>query len=231
MVIFRHIGAILASLGGTLEGQVRMNGWLRIPFQEFGPLAKVRRKMFTGPGMQVPATSFPMSGVRTKDALFEWQTIALLPPVAADDPRKAITMPQHPLAPYQVPALFAGPYLFTAGEVAIDTTVPRVVSSFADFDDAGRFIPYGRIHAEHPVMAQSLFVYEKLRSYLHACGLGMDRTVQQTVYMVNPSDYPQVERIATLFFGRTLPPTTIVPIRGVSPFREALLEIEITAVR
>ena len=230
MMLFRHIGAILRSLGGTLQGQVRMNGWLRIPFQEFGPLAKVRRRMFSGPGMQVPATSFPMSGLRTKDALFEWQTIALLPATSADDPRKSITMAQHPLAPYQVPALLAGPYLFTAGEVAIDTSVPCVVSRCADLPGDARFMLYGRIHAEHPIMAQTLFVYEKLRSYLEAYGLGMDRALQQTVYMVNPADYPLVERVASLFFGAKLPPTTIVPIRGVSPFREALLEIEITAV-
>ena len=229
MMIFRHIRAILASQGGTLQGQVRMNGWLRIPFQEFGPLAKVRRRMFSGPGMQVPATSFPMSGIRTKDALFEWQTIALLPAKRSDDPRKSIAMPQHPLAPYQVPALMAGPYLFTAGEVAIDTAVPCVVSSFADFRDDGRFIPYGRVHAVNPVMAQALFVYQKLKSYVEAYGLSMDRTLQQTVYMVNPADYPAVERIATLFFGAKLPPSTLVPIRGVSPFREALLEIEVTA--
>jgi hypothetical protein len=46
---------------------------------------------------------------------------------------------------------------------------------------------------------------------------------------MNPAEYPIVERMATLFFGSKLPPTTIVPIQGVSPFREALLEIEITA--
>ena len=230
MMIFRHIGAILHSLGGTLQGQVRMNGWLRIPFQEFGPLAKVRRRMFSGPGMQVPATSFPMAGVRTRDALFEWQTIALLPPLHEGDPRKTIAMPQHPLAPYQVPALLAGPYLFTAGEVAIDTAVPRVIRTFADFEAAGRHMRYGRVHAESPVMAQALFVYEKLASYLQAHNLGMDRAVQQTVYMVDASHYPAVERVASLFYGPRLPPTTIVPIRGVSPFREALLEIEVTAV-
>jgi enamine deaminase RidA (YjgF/YER057c/UK114 family) len=229
MMIFRHIRRILESQGGSLQGQARMNGWLRIPFQEFGPLARVRKRMFSAPGMQVPATSFPMSGVRTKNALFEWQTIALLPPRTDSDPRKSITMPQHPLAPYQVPALFAGPFLFTAGEVAIDTRVPHVVGGFADLEGEARQFSYGRIHAENPIMAQTLFVYEKLKSYLEAYGLSMDRTLHQTVYIMNPAEYPIVERMATLFFGSKLPPTTIVPIQGVSPFREALLEIEITA--
>jgi len=78
-------------------------------------------------------------------------------------------------------------------------------------------------------MAQSIFIYEKLKSYVEAYGLTMERTLHQTVYIMNPAEYPIVERIATLFFGSKLPPTTIVPIQGVSPFREALLEIEITA--
>jgi len=229
MMIFRHVRRILESQGGSLQGQVRMNGWLRIPFQEFGPLARVRKRMFSGPSMQTPATSFPMSGVRRKNALFEWQTIALLPPREERDPRKSITMPQHPLAPYQVPALFAGPFLFTAGEVAIDTRVPHVVGGFADLEGEARQFSYGRVHAENPIMAQSIFIYEKLKSYVEAYGLTMERTLHQTVYIMNPAEYPIVERIATLFFGSKLPPTTIVPIQGVSPFREALLEIEITA--
>jgi len=179
--------------------------------------------------MQTPATSFPMSGVRRKNALFEWQTIALLPPREERDPRKSITMPQHPLAPYQVPALFAGPFLFTAGEVAIDTRVPHVVGGFADLEGEARQFSYGRVHAENPIMAQTIFIYEKLKSYVEAYGLTMERTLHQTVYIMNPAEYPIVERIATLFFGSKLPPTTIVPIQGVSPFREALLEIEITA--
>jgi enamine deaminase RidA (YjgF/YER057c/UK114 family) len=57
----------------------------------------------------------------------------------------------------------------------------------------------------------------------------MRDVLHQTVYLVEPAHFPALERIATLHYGVRLPPTTLVPIRGASPFAGTLLEIEVTA--
>ncbi len=79
-------------------------------------------------------------------------------------------------------------------------------------------------------MVEKWHVYNKLKEYLEACGASMDDVVHQSVYMVDTNEFPALERIAALFFGPKLPPTTLVPILGATPYRQATLEIEAIAV-
>ena len=93
-----------------------------------------------------------------------------------------------------------------------------------------RNLQYGRIHREVPLMAQAQFVYELIGEGLASYGCSFADVTHQTVYLVDVGDYPALERMAILHYGRRFPPTTVVPILGASPFRETLLEIEVTAV-
>ena len=62
-------------------------------------------------------------------------------------------------------------------------------------------------------------------------GAPIENTVHQTLYMTNPADYPALERIATLFYGPKLPPTTVVPSVEISPYPDEIeLEIELVAL-
>ncbi len=120
--------------------------------------------------------------------------------------------------------------VLTAGEVAIDTSVPRLVNGFDQLVGEGRGLAFGRIHEDKPIMAESWCIYSKLKNYIEASGATMGDVVHQSVYMVHPSEFPALERIAALFFGAKLPPTTLVPVLGATPYRDATLEIEIVAV-
>jgi enamine deaminase RidA (YjgF/YER057c/UK114 family) len=230
LTIFRHIRRTLETQGTPLENIVHNNGWMLIPMQEYGSLAKVRRNIFGRPGGATATTAFPMSGIRRGDALFEYEVIALTPPKASEEYRKEILVDFHHLTDYYVGAVKAGPFVFTAGEVAIDTTVPTLINDFPYLKDEGRFLPYGRVHEYKSIMAEAWYIYQLLKSYTEANHSSMENVVHQSVYMVNPADYPAVERIATLFYGSKLPPTSLVPILGTSPFKEAKLEIEVVAV-
>ena len=53
--------------------------------------------------------------------------------------------------------------------------------------------------------------------------------VHQTVYLKDATEMAVVERVGTMFFGPTLPPTTFIPIVDTSPFSEASIEIEVVA--
>ena len=230
LTIFRHFRRILESQGAPLGCQVHQNGWLRITMQEFGPTAKIRRRLFVGQENQAGSTALPIAGMRRDDAAFEYEIVALIPAQSPGEYRKETMMEVHPLCGFYLPALKAGPYVFTAGEVGIDTSVPRFVNKFSELEDEGRFLAYGRVHEEKSIMVEAWFVYQKLRSYLEAHGSSMQNVVHQSVYMVNPADYPALERVATLFFGSKLPPTSLVPIVGTTPYPQARLEIEVVSV-
>lgn len=229
LMTFRHIRRILESQGSSLAWQLRQNGWVRVPMREFGPLARVRKRLFGGENI-APFTSLTVSGTRREDALFEYGVMALVPPARPGDHRREIPMAPHGVASYYVAALRSGPYVVTAGEVPVNTRAPGVVGMFTDLDGEARFLDYGRLHEVKPIMAKALFVYGELRSCMEIHGTSMANVVHQRVYMVNPADYPAVERIATLFYGAELPPTTLIPILDTSPYREAGLEIEVIAV-
>jgi enamine deaminase RidA (YjgF/YER057c/UK114 family) len=230
VMVFRHIRRILESQGAPLGSHIHQNCWLRIPMQEWGPSAKVRRQLFQGAENMAPSTALPVSGVYRRDACFEVEVIALVP---SDEPgayRKEVRIDPHPLTGFYLSAVNAGPLVLTAGEVAIDTSVPRFLNRFDQLDDEGRSLPYGRIHEEKPIMVESWHVYSRLKEYVEASGASMDDVVHQAVYMVNPDEYPALERIAALFYGSRLPPTTVVPVLGATPYRQATLEIEVVAV-
>ncbi|MFQ5879331.1 MAG: Rid family hydrolase [Dehalococcoidia bacterium] len=229
LTIYSHLRRVLEAQGGSLESIIHHNTWLRIPMRQFGTLARVRSNLFSRRRVVAAATSFPMAGVRREEALFEWEVQALLPPRSPSDFRKEVHLEPHGLTRYNAPAVKAGPFLFTAGEVPIDTTIPRLLDSFADLPPPVRLFPYGRVHKVPPIMAQTWYIYHLLSSYLQAYRTSLAKVVHQTVYIVNPAAYPAVERIATLFYGAKLPPTTLVPILGASPYPNAEIEIEVIA--
>ncbi len=230
ILLLRHVPRILEALGADITSILHQNTWLRFPMQEFGPMGKVRGKVFNQPGAPSAMTALPMSGTRREDALFEWELVALALPKTPEEYHKEILMDIHPLAGYYLPAVKAGPFVFTSGEVPIDNAIPMHIDDSSCLEDEGRFLPYGRVHAEKPIMAQAWYVYQRLKSYVEANHSSMENVVHQSVYMVNPADYPALERIATLFYGSKLPPTSLVPIVSTSPFREATLEIEVVAI-
>jgi enamine deaminase RidA (YjgF/YER057c/UK114 family) len=78
-------------------------------------------------------------------------------------------------------------------------------------------------------MGQAHYVYGLIGEALGRYGCTMRDVLHQTMYLVEPAHFPALERIATLHYGVRFPPTTLVPIRGASPFREARLEIEVSA--
>lgn len=123
----------------------------------------------------------------------------------------------------------AGPYVFTCGDVPIDTEAPAVITGPEHLTGDARHLAFGRFHRESRVQVQTWDVYER-----HAASLGLheasfDDVVHQTVYMRDPEQYPALERVALEFYGGRIPPTSLVPIVDTSPYWEAELEIEMVA--
>ena len=196
------------------------------------PVGRLRRKIIpTERSKMAPWTTFHISGLRNEDSWVEFQITALIPPKGPQERSKEIPEQIHKLSATYIGAVKADPLIFTVGEVAIDTKGPRLVDKFAELTDEGRFIPDGRIHPGLPIMAEGWHVYQSIKADLASFNTPMTNVVHQSVYMANPTDYPALERIATMFYGSVLPPTTVVPIvHNTGPFTKGRMEIAVIAL-
>ena len=231
VLMWRNIRRILAATGVPFENILHQNNWLTVSMQHYVPVTRVRSRLFGRGDARTAATSLPITEVRTPGAAFECSVTG----IAADAPaqmRKEIRLGSHGVGPYYVGAVKAGPCVFAAGEVpvvAAPNAAPALVTDVAHLSDGLRHLNLGRMHAEYPLMAQAHCVYGLIAQALASYDSRMQDVMHQTVYLVEPAHFPALERIATLHFGVRLPPTTLVPIRGASPFAGTLLEIEVTA--
>ena len=124
----------------------------------------------------------------------------------------------------------AGPFWFVAGEVGFDVVTHQPIHSFSDLSATGRLLAQGRFDDGQTAMAQTWYIYQNLDRMLRDAGSDLSKVVQQTVFMRNPSEWPAVERIASIVFGGGIPPTTMVPIDDIGYYKELKMEIEPVAL-
>ncbi len=232
VLMWRNIRRILAATGVPFENILHQNNWLTVSMQHYVPVTRVRARLFGLGAARTAATSLPISALRMPGAAFECSVTGIVGGHESAGYRKEIRVDSHGVGPYYVGAVKAGPCVFAAGEVPVRTTAgksPALVARAADLHDDLRYLNFGRVHAEYPLMAQAHCVYDLIGEALARYGCALKDVLHQTVYLVEPAHFPALERIATLHYGVRLPPTTLVPIRGASPFAATLLEIEVTA--
>ena len=231
VLMWRNVRRILQAASVPFENIVHQNNWLAVSMQHYVPVTKVRSKLFGRGAARTAATSLPISGLRTPGAAFECSLIGLAAGDAVPGFAKHIELDSHGVGPYYVGAVKAGPCVFAAGEVPVRAAAgkPQLVARSSDLHDDLRLLGLGRVHPEYPLMAQAHCVFGLIAEALEKYGCRMADVLHQSIYLVEPAHYPMLERIASLHYGVRLPPTTLVPIRGASPFRDTLLEIEVTA--
>ena len=230
VLMWRNIRRILAATNVSFDDILHQNNWLTVSMQHYVPVTRVRSRLFGRGDARTAATSLPISEVRTPGAALECSVTGVAS--GPNKVRKQIKLGSHGVGPYYVGAVQAGSTVFAAGEVPVVAQLgqaPALIAEVAHLSDALKHLNAGRVHAEYPLMAQAHCVYTLIRDALAQYGAGMHDVMHQTVYLVEPAHFPALERIATLHFGVRLPPTTLVPIRGASPFAGTLLEIEVTA--
>lgn len=139
----------------------------------------------------------------------------------------------QPLARYAA-CRRAGDYVFLSGVLAVDPARGRVVSGFADLPDpvraelgeTGEFSIDVRIG---PVLAQSWFVLDRIRTILREQGGTMEDVCRLVQFFRDLRDYPLYARVRRGFFPGTPPVSTVVEVSAMLPTAEVLLEVEATA--
>lgn len=128
----------------------------------------------------------------------------------------------------------AGPYLFLAGQIPIDTSQPGspLIRGYADVPEEGRFLSVGRSHEDArngPIAAQTWFTYDLIRQHLEGVGSALDQVLNLVVYLQDMRDFPTFHRVHEHFFPKDPPALTVVEVGEVG-HKGTLIEIEPTAV-
>jgi enamine deaminase RidA (YjgF/YER057c/UK114 family) len=139
----------------------------------------------------------------------------------------------QPLARYAA-CKRAGDFLFLSGVIAVDPARGRVVSGFADLPaevraslgETGEFSVDIR---QGPILAQSWFVLERIRTIIEAEGGQMNDVCRLCQYFRDLRDYPLYNRVRRMFFPDEPPVSTVVEVSAMLPSPEVLVEVEATA--
>jgi 2-iminobutanoate/2-iminopropanoate deaminase len=139
-----------------------------------------------------------------------------------------------PMANYAV-ARRAGDFLFLSGVVAVHPA-QGVVTAFDQLPDAARTelrrLGYdtGQLSVdvyEAPIVAQSWFVLDRIRTIAAEHGAGIGSVVRLVQYFRDLRQYPAYNRVRGLFFPEPVV-STVVEISRVLPSDQVLVEVEAT---
>lgn len=110
------------------------------------------------------------------------------------------------IGPYSV-AAGAGPFVFTAGQIALDPKTNQLVSG--------------------GIEEQTRQVLTNLDAVLRSAGACLKNAVKTTVYLRDMQDFPVMNAIYAEFFNEQPPARTTVAVSGLP--RNALIEIDVVA--
>jgi enamine deaminase RidA (YjgF/YER057c/UK114 family) len=98
-----------------------------------------------------------------------------------------------------------------AGKIGYDVVDQQSVICPADLRDNGRFLGNCRIDQTQVTMSKLWYIYQTLMRQAREAGTDLQNTVHQTVFLVDPSEWPVVESMGRTIFEGSLPPTTVIP--------------------
>jgi enamine deaminase RidA (YjgF/YER057c/UK114 family) len=153
-------------------------------------------------------------------------------------PRKVVAAVDDkalPSASHYSQAVQSGPFVFTAGHIAIKTNEPGkpLVNSFDDVPPEGRFLATGRSHPDSrdgPIAAQSWYVMKELRRTLEDRGLRLRDVINVSVFLADLRDFATFHRVHRHFFPDDPPALCVVGFDEVG-HRGCRIEIELTAMQ
>jgi enamine deaminase RidA (YjgF/YER057c/UK114 family) len=182
-----------------------------------------------------PSSGLGLTSLRGDSVNYEIDAIALTP--AGRERLGRRTLLEAPgvgkAAALYSQAVAAGPYIFTAGMLALAPDRSWAVTSFSDIAPEGRWLQRGRSHPDYrmgPVIAQTWVLYERFDAFLRAYGLGLGQVCNATLFIHNEGDFADALRVHAYWFGSKGPSVQVIPVDEVG-HKGTVIEIEITATR
>jgi enamine deaminase RidA (YjgF/YER057c/UK114 family) len=232
---FRQVRTLLNGLGADFDDVLQLHLYQKEK-RLFPVFERIRR-------LYEPEAPAPASGIGVGDssadgdAWFGVDGIAIDPSAWRFPERRRVLRHagEQPTGSHYSQAVQAGPYVFLAGQIALDPSRPGnpVVQGYDDVPEEGRFLRVGRSHPDFrdgAIAAQTWFTYEKIHRVLEAAGSGLEDLISVTVFLQDMKDYATFHRVHERSLARALPALTVVEAREVG-HKGTLVEIEATALR
>ena len=127
-----------------------------------------------------------------------------------------------------------GDFVFLSGVIAVDPAAGRIVRGFADLPAGigptiGQTGEFSVDAKDGPILAQSWFVLDRVRSTVEEAGGRMEDVFKLVQYFRDLSDFPRYNAVRKLFFPGTPPVSTVVEVSAMMPSDDILIEVEATA--
>ena len=128
----------------------------------------------------------------------------------------------------------AGDFVFLSGVIAVDPARATIVKGYADIPAEARHLlgetgEFSTDIKEGPILAQSWYVLDRIRSTVEAAGGRMDDVFKLVQYFRNLDHFPYYSRVRKLFFSGEPPASTVVEVSAMLPTADILVEGEATA--
>lgn len=229
-----NLERVLKAAGSNGDQIVRQHIWQRD--KRFFPCYETVRKHW----QPSPAPSSGLGVKSVTGSAHGWigmDAIAVCPDERSDFTARtvvaAVDYQTLPSASHYSQAVKSGPFLFTAGHIAIKTNEPGkpLVNSFDDIPPEGRFLATGRSHPDSrdgPIAAQAWYIMRELQRTLEDKGFGLRDVVLATVYLADLRDFATFHRVHRHFFEDD-PPALCVSGFDEVGHRGCRIEIELTA--
>ncbi|MEG3111836.1 MULTISPECIES: RidA family protein [Pantoea] len=127
----------------------------------------------------------------------------------------------------------AGDYIFLSGIIPVNPQRGLIVRGYDDIPAAaqqrlGRSGEFSTDAKEGPILAQSWYVLESIRTTIESAGGQMSDVFKLVQYFRNLDHFPHYSRVRKLFFSDA-PVSTVVQVSEMLPSPDVLIEVEATA--
>jgi len=127
-----------------------------------------------------------------------------------------------------------GDFIFMSGVIAVDPDRRIVVQGYEDLPDharaeLGETGEFSVDAKEGPIKAQSWYVLDRIRSMIEAEGGQMSDVFKLVQYFKDLRDFPDYNRVRSLFYPDEAPVSTVVEVSAMMPSDDILIEVEATA--
>ena len=127
-----------------------------------------------------------------------------------------------------------GDFIFLSGVIAVDPAAGRIIRGFADLPDGigptiGQTGEFSVDAKDGPIIAQSWFVFDRIRATMEQAGGSMADVFKLVQYFRNLGDFPRYNTVRRMFFPGTPPVSTVVEVSAMMPSADILIEVEATA--
>lgn len=127
-----------------------------------------------------------------------------------------------------------GDFIFLSGVIAVDPAQKKIVRGFDDIpddvaDQIGRTGEFSSDMKQGPILAQSWYVLNAIKSTVESAGGQMSDVFKLVQYFKNLDHFPYYSRVRQTFFPEQSPASTVVEVSGMMPSDDILIEVEATA--